>query len=95
MDWLLVARNVTVKSTDFFFTLQHADKHKNLMRKINFYHCPNAVSTVTKARARGYKTFFLLNSAEHEILNALKYKNVKKVSIFQDQINLECYFSCS
>ena len=66
----------------FFFTLQHADKHKNLMRKINFYHCPNAVSTVTKARARGYKTFSLLNSAEHEILKALKYNNVKKFSIF-------------
>ena len=23
---------------------------------------------------RGYKTFFMLNSVEHEILNALKYK---------------------
>ena len=33
-------------------------------------------------RARGYKTFFMLNSAEHEILNARKYKNIKKLSIF-------------
>ena len=31
---------------------------------------------------RGYKTVFMLNSAEHEILNALKDKNVKKFSIF-------------
>ena len=27
---------------------------------------------------RGYKTFFVLNSIEHEILNAHKYKNIKK-----------------
>ena len=29
---------------------------------------------------RGYKTVFVLNSAEHEILNAHKYKNIKKFS---------------
>ena len=33
-------------------------------------------------RAQGYKTFFKLNSAEHEILNAHKYKNIKKLCIF-------------
>ena len=27
-------------------------------------------------RSRGYKTFSMLNSAEHEILNAHKYKNI-------------------
>ena len=31
---------------------------------------------------RGYKTFFVLNSVEHEILNAHKYKNIKKFSYF-------------
>ena len=46
-------------------------------------------------RPRGYKTFFMLNSLEHEILNAHKYENINKVSIFQAQISLECYFSCS
>ena len=45
--------------------------------------------------ARGYKTVFMLNSAEHEISNAHKYKNIKKLSIFQAQTSLECYFSCS
>ena len=40
---------------------------------------------------RCYKTFFMLNSAEHEILNAHKYENIK-FSIFQSQISLECYF---
>ena len=29
------------------------------------------------------KLFFLLNSAEHEILNAHKYKNIKKLSILR------------
>ena len=38
---------------------------------------------------------FMLNSAEHESLNAHKYKNIKKFSIFQAQISLECYLSCS
>ena len=32
-------------------------------------------------RPRGYKTFFILNSAEHEILNAHKNKTIKKFSI--------------
>ena len=44
---------------------------------------------------RGYKTFFMLNSVEHEILNAHKYENIKKFNNFQAQISLECYFSCS
>ena len=29
-------------------------------------------------RPRGYKTFFMLNSTEHEHLNAHKYKNFKR-----------------
>ena len=33
-------------------------------------------------------------SAEHEILNAYKYKYIQTFSIFQAQISLECYFSC-
>ena len=36
---------------------------------------------------------FMLNSAEHEILNAHKCKNIKKLSFFQAQISLEHYFS--
>ena len=35
-----------------------------------------------QTRPRGYKTFSMLNSAEHEILNAHKYKNVKNFSFF-------------
>ena len=31
---------------------------------------------------KGYKTFFVLNSAEHEILNAHKYKNIEKFNFF-------------
>ena len=44
-------------------------------------------------RVHGYKTFFMLNSAEHEILNA--DKNVKKFSFFWAQVSLEYYFSWS
>ena len=36
------------------------------------------------ARPRGYKTFFMLNSADHEILNAYKYKNIEKFGFFLD-----------
>ena len=32
--------------------------------------------------ARGYKTFFMLNSVQHEILNAHKYKDIKKLGLF-------------
>ena len=48
----------------------------------------NTVQTVFWPR--GYKTFFMLNSAEHEILNAHKYKKIKKFSFFQAQISIEC-----
>ena len=45
-----------------------------------------------RTRPRGYKTFFVLNSVEHEILNAHKYKNVKKLGLFKARLSLECYF---
>ena len=34
-------------------------------------------------RPRRYKTFFMLDSVEHEILNAHKYKNIKKFGFFR------------
>ena len=52
------------------------------------------VFVLIKTRARGYKTFSMLNSAEHWILNAHKYKNLKTFSFFF-RLSLECYFSCS
>ena len=33
-------------------------------------------------RLRGYRIFFMLNSTEHEILNAHRYKHIKKFSLF-------------
>ena len=42
-----------------------------------------------KSWPRGYKTFFVLNSVEHEILNAHKYKNIKKFGLFKAQLSLE------
>ena len=38
---------------------------------------------------------FMLNSAEHEISNTHKYKNIKKFSFFWAQVSLKSYFSCS
>ena len=55
--------------------------------------CQRKSSTMT--RPRGYKTFFVLNSVEHEILNAHKYKKIKKFGLFKAQLSLECYFSRS
>ena len=37
----------------------------------------------------------MLNSYEHEILKAHKYKNIKNFIFLQAQLSLECYFSCS
>ena len=42
--------------------------------------------------ARRNKTFYMLSSAEHEILNAHKCENIKKFSIFRAQKSLECFF---
>ena len=36
-----------------------------------------------ETRPRGYKTFFMLNSVEHEILNVHKYKNIEKFGFFR------------
>ena len=35
-------------------------------------------------RARGYKTFFMLISVEHEILNAHEYENFQEIQLFSD-----------
>ena len=37
---------------------------------------------------RGYKIIFMLNSVEHEILNAHKYTNIKKSAFFKAQISV-------
>ena len=36
-----------------------------------------------QSRPRGYQTFIMLNSAEHEILIAHKYKHIKKFGFFK------------
>ena len=44
--------------------------------------------------AQRYKTFFMHNSAEHEILNAGKYENIKNYT-FSSSDNPRMLFSCS
>ena len=41
-----------------------------------------------KAGPEVIQVFFMLSSAENEILNAHKYKNINKFSFFQAQISL-------
>ena len=45
-------------------------------------HTLDARMSSAETRPRGYKTFFMLNSVEHEILNAHKYKRIKKFGCF-------------
>ena len=55
----------------------------------------NKTAYFVEIRARGYKTFSMLNSVEHEILKAHKYENIKKFNFFYSQVSVECYFSGS
>ena len=48
---------------------------------------------VSKTWPQGDKKIFMLNWAEHEIINAHKYKNIEKDSFFHAQISLDWYFS--
>ena len=41
----------------------------------------NVILLADPSRPRGYKTFIMLNSAEHEIINAHKYKSIKNVKM--------------
>ena len=50
---------------------------------------------IADIRARDYKTFFMLSSVEHEILNAHKYKNIKKIQLFSGSDKPRMLFSCS
>ena len=57
--------------------------------------CINVYSELNMETTLGLRLLkiFMLSSAEHEILNAHKYKNIKKFGIFLAQVSLECYFS--
>ena len=75
--------------------------HSALKRKLGVYYSSmQTAKTLIKLGEcpgwpRGYKTFFVLNSVEHENLNSHKYKNIKEFGIFKAHLSLECYFSRS
>ena len=48
------------------------------------------VDAAIDAGPQDYKTFFMLISPAREILNAYKYKHIKKLCLFQAQISLKC-----
>ena len=45
-----------------------------------------------ETRPRGYKTFFMLNSIEHEILTAHKYKKYQEILHFSGSDKLRTLF---
>ena len=58
------------------------DKITSLQFKARSIKYIDSLCADISTRPRGYKTFFMLNSVEHEILNAHKYKNIKNFSFF-------------
>ena len=58
----------------------------------NYCCCLSIFDVLYIIQAPSYKTFSMLNLAEHEISDAQKYKNIKKFSFYQVQISLECFF---
>ena len=93
MDWQLVASYFTVKSTDIVtmcLSITNACQFVCVLLSLLILRMKCISSW-----PRGYKTFFVLNSVEHEISNAHKYKNIKKFGLFNAQLSLECYFSRS
>ena len=65
------------------FVMRKAERDIRALFKLKSDKATNPLS-MDKDWARGYKTFFyMLKSAEHEILNAYKYKSIKKFSYFQ------------
>ena len=43
---------------------------------------PTKKNKIKEPWPQGYKTFFMLNSIEHEVLNIHKYKNYRKLAYF-------------
>ena len=48
--------------------------------------------SVYSTRSRGYKTFFMLNSVQHESLNAHKYNNIKKFGFLDSDKSRMLFF---
>ena len=51
---------------------------KPLCDEVPYSHELNSASSRIQTCPPGYKTFFMLNSAEHDIFSANKYKNANK-----------------
>ena len=63
----------------------HTHTHTHTLTLMTPFLTADTDSRSCHTRPRGYKTFFVLNSIEHEILNAHKYKkkNIKKFGFFR------------
>ena len=83
-----VSQKLNTDMNGFTSHIRLSDEHI----AISIYFFLHYYSLINMKNSRDYKTFFMPNSAKHEILNAPKYKNIKKFSIFQAQISLESFF---
>ena len=72
----------------FFFYLS-----RSYITRAQLLHNVEGLPYQSNAWSRGYNTFFRAQLSL-ESLDAHKNKNIKKLSFFQAQISLECYFSC-
>ena len=51
------------------------------------------INIIIVLKINSIKIFSRLNSAQHEIFNSRKYKNIKDIQHFQAKISLECFIS--
>ena len=89
--WGLLLKKRICSLGSYSYSLKIKPLLKRLRREENYKWQSYSVFQIKKiwnhfpyySRARGYKTYFMLNSVEHEILNAHKYKSIKKFSFFR------------
>ena len=87
--------NKWVKIIQSVCDVSNTDIPRNLLfQRIQFEHI-SYFMYISTSGPEVIKLFFMLNSVEHGILNAYKYKNIKNFGLFSAQISVKCYFSRS
>ena len=86
---LIYTRFLSFTSIPDFYRICTRFTHSLHLHPIRFSHLYSIYRSHHFTWPRGYKTFFMLNSAKHGISNARKHKNIKKFNICQAQVCLE------
>ena len=61
---------------------QQQQQNRKRLKLLSVHICFSMRQSLSKIRARDSELFFMLNSAEHEILNAHKYKKYQEIQLF-------------